>query len=116
MVNITNLETTEARHAAVYTAEQHLRRHGASLCDLLDALDDKSGFGALCDLHSAFGQPIADPDIVERALRDIHRVLAGQAPSALERISRERGLHANDMTRWHGARISEIIARFRHGD
>ncbi|PFG63728.1 hypothetical protein AXZ77_2338 [Thioclava sp. ES.031] len=115
MLKTTNLETAEVRHAAAYTAEQYLRRHGASLCDLLDALEDKSGFASLCDLHSAFGQPVADPDAVEMALQGIHRALADQAPSSLERITQERGLPASDMTRWHGARVSEIIARFRHG-
>ncbi|WP_112323976.1 hypothetical protein [Oceanibium sediminis] len=116
MLNTTTLNTAEAGLGTTYTVEQHLRRHGASLCDLLDALDDPSGFAALCDLHGAFGQPIPNTDIVEAALRDIQRILADQAPSSLNRIGHERGLPASDMTRWHGARISELVARFRHAD
>lgn len=116
MLNITTLDTAEARLGAAYTVEQHLRRHGASLCDLLDALDDPSGVAALCDLHGAFGQPIPDTDAIEVALRDIRRILADQAPSSLDRICQERGLPASDMTLWHGARVSDLLARFRHAD
>jgi hypothetical protein len=116
MLNTTTLDTAEARLGAAYAVEQHLRRHGASLCDLLDALDDPSGFAALCDLHGAFGQPIPDADAVEAALRDIRRILADQAPTSLDRIGHERGLPASDMTRWHGARVSELLGRFRHAD
>ncbi|GGH36596.1 hypothetical protein SAMN05444007_108290 [Cribrihabitans marinus] len=116
MLNTTTLDIAEARLGAAYAVEQHLRRHGASLCDLLDALDDPAGFAGLCDLHSAFGQPIPDTDAVEAALRDIQRVLADQIPSTLDRIGHERGLPASDMTLWHGARVSDLLARFRHAD
>ena len=116
MLNTTTLDTAEARLGAAYAVEQHLRRHGASLCDLLDALDDSSGFAALCDLHGAFGQPIPDADAIEAALRDIQRVLADQGPSSLDRIGHDRGLPASDMTRWHGERVSEFLARLRHAD
>lgn len=111
-LNTTTLDIAEVRLGAACTVEQHLRRHGASLCDLLDALDEPSGFAALCILHGAFGQPIPDTDAVEAALRDIHRVLADQPPSSLDRIGRERGLPASGMTLWHGARVSELLARF----
>jgi len=116
MLDITIQNTAEARLGAAYAVEQHLRRHGASLCDLLDALDDPSGFTALCDLHGAFGQPIPDTDAIEAALRDIQRVLADQRPSSLDRIGHDRGLPASDMTLWHGARVSEFLARLRHAD
>ena len=92
------------RLGAAYAAEQHLRRHSASLCDLLDALDDPSGFAAFCNRYGAFGQPIPDADAVEPALRDITRILADQTPSSLDRIGHARGLPASDMTLWHGAR------------
>jgi hypothetical protein len=102
----------EARLEAAYAAQKHMRRHGASLCDLLDALDDPAGIDALCDLHSASGQPIPDVDAIETAVSAIHRVLAEQAPSSLDRIGVERCLPASDLTRWHGARISELLNRF----
>ncbi|WP_428515240.1 hypothetical protein [Roseovarius sp.] len=120
MLNSTTLTTTtdtaEARLGAAYIVEQHLRRHGASLCDLLDALDDPSGCAALCDLHAAFGQPIPNADAVEVALRDIRRILADQPPSSLDRIGQERGLPASVMILWHGARVSELLARFPHAE
>ncbi|WP_157960624.1 hypothetical protein [Primorskyibacter marinus] len=114
MLNTTTLDIDEARFNTAYLVEQYLRRHGASLCDLLDALDDPSGFAALCDLHAAYGQPIPDVEAVESALRDIHRILAEQPLSSLDRIGHERCLSAADMTRWHGARVSELLARCRH--
>lgn len=116
MLNTTTLDTLEARLCSAYEVEQHLRRHGPGLCDLLDTLDDPSGFEALCDLQAAFGQPIPDADAVEAALRDILRILADQTPSSLDRIGHERGLPASDMTRWYGARISELLARFDHAE
>ncbi|WP_156943933.1 hypothetical protein [Roseivivax isoporae] len=114
MLNSTKLDASQARFNAVAATEDHLRRHGAGLCDLLDALDDRSGFDALCDLHGAISERFPDADAVEQALRDIRRILSEQAPSALDRISHERSLPASDMTRWHGARVSELLARFRH--
>lgn len=116
MLVTTTLDTAESRLGAAYTVERHLRRHGASLCDLLDAFMDASGFAALCDLRAAFGQPVPNADAVEAALRDIQSVLADQTPSSLDRIGHDRGLPASDMTRWHGARVSELLAAFRHAD
>ncbi|GGH41436.1 hypothetical protein SAMN05444007_1199 [Cribrihabitans marinus] len=116
MLNTSNLDAAEARLGAAYAAEKHLHRHGGSLCDLLDALDDPSGFAALCNMHGVFGQPIPDVDAVEAALRDIHRVLADQRPSSLDRTGHERGLPVSDMMQWHGARVSELLARFRHAE
>ncbi|QYX56530.1 hypothetical protein K1T73_16010 [Roseovarius sp. SCSIO 43702] len=114
MLNSTTVNTSQVRFDAVAATEKHLRRHGASLCDLLDALDDRSGFDALCDLHGAVSERFPDADAVEQALLDIRRILSQQAPSVLDRISHERSLPASDMARWHGARVSELLARFRH--
>lgn len=114
MLITTPLDAADAHLGAAYTVEQHLRRHGASLCDLRDALDDPGGFAALCDLYAAFGQPIWNADTVERALRAIQRILAEQTASSLERIGQTQNLPASDMARWHGARISELRAGFHH--
>lgn len=108
------LDTDQARYNATADAQSYLRRHGASLCDLLDALDDPTGFSALCDLHAAYSQPFPDPESVETALGAIHRILAGLAQSVLDRIGQARNLPASDMARWHGARVSELLARFHH--
>ncbi|WP_417245155.1 hypothetical protein [Celeribacter sp.] len=45
-------DISQPRFDATYATEKYLRYNGARLCDLLDALDDKSGFEAFCDLHS----------------------------------------------------------------
>lgn len=108
------LNSDQARYNATTDAQSYLCQHGASLCDLLDALDDPAGFGALCDLHGAFSQPFPDPEAVETALGAIHRILAVLAPSALDRIGQARNLPASDMARWHGARVSELLARLHH--
>jgi hypothetical protein len=116
MLNTHTRDTSQARFDATAAAQDHLRRHGAALCNLLDALDGQIGFSAFCDLNSAFGRPVPDFDAVEAALRNIHTVLADQLPSALDSIGHDRNFPASDMTRWHGARVSELLARFRHAD
>ena len=114
MLNTNTSNISQARFDAVAETQKHLRRNGASLCDLLDALDDPAGFEALCRLHSAFSHPFPDADAVEDAVHDITRFLADQSPSSLDRIGLERNFAASDMARWHGARISEIHRKFRH--
>lgn len=111
----TTLDISQARFDAAAAAEKHLRYNGASLCDLLDALEDKSGFAALCDLHAALGHSVPDAGAVEAALRHIHHVLGNQKASTLDRIGYERRLPASDMTRWHGARISDLLTLFSCG-
>lgn len=114
MLNTTPLDTAETRLGVANAVEQHLRRRGASLCDLLDALDDSSGFATLCDLYGAFRQPIRNADTVEGALRAIQPLLADQTPSSLDRIGHERGQSTSDLMRWYGARVGELRARFHH--
>jgi len=43
MLNTNSADISQARFDAVAATERHLRRNGASLCDLLDALDDPEG-------------------------------------------------------------------------
>ncbi len=112
MANTTHLTIDQARERAVVVTQTYLRQHGASICDLLDAFDDPGKFATLCDLHAAFAQPFPDPDAVRAALNSILRVLAEVAPSTYERVGVARNLPASDMARWHGARISELLAQF----
>ena len=114
MLNATILETNQARFDAAAATEKLLRRHGAGLCNLLGTLDDENAFAAFCDLHCAFDQPVPDADRVEAKLRDIHHVLSDQLPSSLERIGQRRNLPVSEMILWYGARLSELLARFRH--
>lgn len=105
---------SQSLYSAVAATEKHLRRNGAGLCDLLDALDDPAGFEALCRLHSALSHPFPEPESVEDAVHDIVRFLTDQSPSSLDRVGHERSFAASDMARWHGARLSELYGRFRH--
>lgn len=114
MLNTNTTNISQARFDAVAATERHLRRNGASLCDLLDVLDDTAGFEALCRLHSAFSHPFPDADAVEEAVHDLTRFLADQSCSSLDKIGIERNFAAADMARWHGARISEIHGKFSH--
>lgn len=108
----------KARFDAISATEDYIRRHVAALCNLLDALDDETGFCALSDLHNAVNWSVPDADAVESAVSYIHRVPADQVPSTLDRIGYDRNLPASDMTRWrwHGARVSELLARFRRAE
>lgn len=114
MLNTRNQYINQAQYNAVAASENHLRRHGASLCDLLDAITDPAGFEALCRLHSAFSCPFPDPDAIVDALQDIARFLADQSLSDLDCVARERNFPASEMARWHGARVSDLISRFRY--
>lgn len=110
----TDLDLEQARHDAVADTQKHLRLHGASLCTLLDALDDPAGFEAFCALNAMIAAPFPDADTVKVTLRDIRRVIAAQSMAALDRIARERNIYASEAAHWHGARLSDLLARFRH--
>lgn len=112
MLNTTNRALNLNAQGGVSAAGKHLREHGSSLCHLLDEIDDPLGIDALCDLHNEFQKPLPQQDVIETALRDIERVLAAQIPSSLDRLGRERNFFASDATRWHGARLSELLAGF----
>ncbi|QYX55522.1 hypothetical protein K1T73_10450 [Roseovarius sp. SCSIO 43702] len=112
MLNPDHLALNLAPQCGIAAAGQHLREHGRSLCHLLEEIDDPLAIDALCDLHNEFEKPVPQPTVIEAALRDIERVLAGQTPSSLDRIGRERNFYASDATRWHGARMSELLVGF----
>lgn len=116
MLNTTETGTRQAIFDAVSDAQRHLHLHGGSLCELLDAIDDPSGTDPLCDLHIAFEKPFPDAVDVGVALRQIERFLACQTPSSLDRLGREWNFYAADAARWHGARVSELAARFPNPD
>ena len=116
MLNTNMLDISQNRLDAAAATEAHLHHHGAGLCDLLAALDDKSIRSTLCDLYGAFGLPIPDVEAIEAALHGIHLHLMNQAPSKLDHVGYARNLPASDMTRWHGARVGELLARFRNAN
>jgi len=113
MLNTIACDFDQARYDATFDAQKYLRQHGASLCDLIDALDDADGIDAFCDLNSAFGTAFPDAATIETAQREINRILEDQAPSSLDRLGRERNFYAADAARRHGDRVSELLTRFR---
>ncbi|MDO6732960.1 hypothetical protein Q4577_23390 [Marinovum sp. 2_MG-2023] len=48
-MDTTNENIPQATYDRIADTEQHVRRHGAALCNLFDAFDAPSGFDALCD-------------------------------------------------------------------
>ncbi|SMC99802.1 hypothetical protein [Primorskyibacter flagellatus] len=116
MLKATDLTLDPKLNGGISAAGEHLREYGNSLCHLLDELDEPLGLDALCDLHGEFEKPFPKMDVIESALRDIERVLARQTTSSLDRLGRERNFYASDATRWHGARVSELLVRFSTED
>lgn len=112
MLNPNHLALDLTPQSGIAPACKHVHEHGSSLCHLLDEIDDPLGIDALCDLFNEFEKPAPQPEAIVTALRDIERVLAGQTPSSLDRLGRERNFYAADATRWHGARVSELLAGF----
>lgn len=101
-------------NALMRDTQKHLRQHGSSLCNLLDIIDEPSGIDALCDLYAALDTASPDAAKVEAPLQEIERFLAKQAPSELDLLGREWNFYAAEAARWHGARLSELVARFRN--
>ncbi len=114
MLNTFNTEISETRKDAAAETRKHLLQHGASLSKLLDALDELEGIDALTDLHRMVEEALFDIQGIRQKLHIIHDVLAKQTLSKLDRISYKHCLPASDETRWHGARVGELLARFRH--
>ena len=112
MLNSDIVRSKEALAAAVVETEHHLRRHGQSLINLLDTLDDPISLNAFYDLHGTFGDRVPDAAVVETSLREIRKVLADQRPSVLEQIGHKRKLPVSEMTLWHGARITDLLSHF----
>jgi hypothetical protein len=107
MLNTASLNAAQAAYERIADAESHLRRHGASLCDLFSVFDAPSGFDAFCDLNSTFGNPHPNPNVIHAALMEIEAALSKQSAEAADSASRDRGFDASAALRWHGARISE---------
>jgi hypothetical protein len=112
----TNENIAQAAYDRIADTERHLRHHGPALCNLFDAFDAPSGFDALCDLHGIFGNQHPDAKLIRTALQEIETFLAKQTSQAADAAARDRGFDASGALRWHGARISELHARFCNAD
>ena len=114
MLNSTNFDTDQAAYDRIADTEWHLRHHGAALCDLFSAFDAPTGFDALCDLHGIFGNKHPDALAIKIALQEIMDALAQQTSQAADNAGYDRNFDAPAALRWHGARICDLLARFRH--
>lgn len=114
MLDNTTEEAEQAAYDRIADTETHLRRHGAALCDLFNAFDAPSGFDALCDLHGVYGKPRPDVAVIKAALQEIKNALAKQTSQAVDAAGRDHSFDASAALRWHGARISELHARFHY--
>ena len=85
--------------SAVDAVREHLRNEGASLCTLLEALEDHSAIDAFLDLNTEFGK--RDPDVP-----------AIQSFEHLDLLARIMNSPTSDAIRWHGAKVSDLVARF----
>lgn len=112
----TNENIAQAAYDRIADTERHLRRHGPALCNLFDAFDAPSGFDALCDLHGIFGNQQPDAKMIRTALQEIETFLAKQTSQAADAAAQDHGFDASGALRWHGARISELHARFCNAD
>jgi len=106
---------TQAAYDATRSVELHLRRHGAGLVQILDLLDDPSGMDAVLDLSEEFGKRFPDAGIVKASVDRIYQTLASQTPTSWAKMAREWNFHADAAARWHGARVSELLSKFRSG-
>ena len=112
MLNTAKLNAAQAAHDRIADTELHFRRHGVSLCDLFAVFDAPSGFDAFCELHGIFGTQHPDAGAIKAALQEIEAALSKQTAGAADIASRDRGFDASGALRWHGARISDLLARF----
>jgi hypothetical protein len=114
MQKTSNFDMGHTVTGKVADTEKFLRRNGQGLCDLFHALDAPTGSDALSDLHRIFARPNPEPKTIERELDAMERTLARQAASTVDKAAREWSFDAAAAVRWHGARISELLARFRN--
>jgi hypothetical protein len=105
-------KTEEAKSGAAYNVERHLRWNGAGLATLLGAFDDQKGFDAFCELVETLSQSNIDADRVETLLRDILFFLSDLRSSEIDHVAYLRRIPAPEMARWHGAKLSELLAGF----
>jgi len=113
MLNYKSNLAAKNNEGATEAVRKHLDSNGSSLCNLLEVLDEPYGVDALFDLHGEFCKPFPDDAKVETALQAIKNLLGSQSEEYLDRLARLLNFHASEATRWHGAKISDLLFRFQ---
>ena len=97
---------------ALEAVRRYLSRDGSSLGFLMDAIDMPSGIDAFIELEAEYRKQDPNPSVIQRELLTIQRLLSDQSPEYLDLLGRAMNYSASDATRWHGARVSELLGRF----
>lgn len=97
---------------AIEAVRKHLHHEGASLCNLLEALDEPCGIDAFIDLNMEYGKPHPSAPAVQNALQIIQELLGSQSFEYLELLGRVTNYPTPDATRWHGAKVSDLLGGF----
>ena len=97
---------------AAFDALAFVRKNGAGLCTLIDALSAEDAFEALCYLHSQEGSVAPNPDRVEDALMRIVTPLQAEKPSNLDAAAKIVRFEIDTALRWYGARLSDLLSAF----
>ena len=116
MLNNTTENAKQAAYDRIADTERHLRRHGAALCELFTVFDAPSGFDALCDLHGIYGNQRPQAAAIKAALEEIKVALAKQTSHVADTVAHDQNFDAPAALCWHGARISELYARFHYAE
>jgi len=112
MLNTANLNAAQAAYDRIADTEQYLRRHGASLCDVLDAFEATAALDAFSELHGFLSSQLPNPKKIQAALQQVKTALCNQSSESAVIRSCERGWDTDAALRWHGARVSELLGRF----
>lgn len=102
----------QRRMDVAFDALAFVRKNGAGLCTLIDALSAEDAFEALCYLHAQEGSVAPDPERVEDALIRIVTPLQDEKPSGIDAATRVARFEVDTALRWYGARLDDLLARF----
>lgn len=113
MTMCTNWAASNQRQMdAAFDALAFIRKNGAGLCALIDALSAEEAFDALCYLH-AQGESVApEPDFVKYALLRIVTPLQAEKPSSIDEAAKVSRFEVEPALRWYGARLDDLLVRF----
>ncbi len=114
MLYTNNFNAAQAAYNRIADTKLHFRRNGASICELFTVFDAPAGFYAFCELHGFLSCQHPDPRAVKAALQQIEAALSIQSKEVANIASHDRGFDADAALRWHGARISELLGRFKN--
>lgn len=108
-------ETTAGQHGieAAMKAADFVHFNGSALCLLFDLIDEEAAFDALGGLYAQKQRLIIDAHLVKARLQTIVGILEGQSTARLDSIAVIRGIDADAMLRWYGAKLTDLMRAIR---